>query len=159
MEEHSGLTRYNLTNPEWHASHPSAAKHLFGFATWHETVMHVWALWPHLEPPTTLCSPSSPITPFEKCLLTKVRFRRALPHALLSFMFGRHPSRVSLYIAEWAPKWGEAGEDLSILDITPEYLEATCPQKYKDEGLHNVRTCSTSTPPPPLTHTVILLPL
>lgn len=30
---------------------------------------------------------------------------------------------------------GEAGKDLSILHITPEFLEATCPQQYKDEGL------------------------
>ena len=30
---------------------------------------------------------------------------------------------------------GLAGNNLSILDLTPEYLEATCPQQYKDEGL------------------------
>ena len=32
---------------------------------------------------------------------------------------------------EWIRKWREAGKDLSILKISVEFLEKTCPQKYK----------------------------
>ena len=35
-------------------------------------------------------------------------------------------------------EWGEAGEDLSILEINEDFLIATMPQKYKDAGLTNV---------------------
>ena len=45
---------------------------------------------------------------------------------------------VGKMVKKWIFEWGEAGEDLSILDITPEFLEKTCPQAYIDEGLNNI---------------------
>lgn len=47
-------------------------------------------------------------------------------------------SYVGEKVKPWVKKWGEAGEDLSILDITAEFLEATCPQAYKDENLEKI---------------------
>ena len=42
------------------------------------------------------------------------------------------------YISEWAPKWGEAGEDLSILDITEDFLVETYPEAYKEQGMMKI---------------------
>jgi hypothetical protein len=39
---------------------------------------------------------------------------------------------------EWMPKWGEAGEDLSMLDITPAHLRHACPDACEKEGMHKV---------------------
>ena len=36
------------------------------------------------------------------------------------------------------PKWGEAGEDLSLLDITAEFLTKTMPQAFIDDGLDKI---------------------
>lgn len=45
---------------------------------------------------------------------------------------------MSRYIEAWAPKWGEAGEDLSILDINEEYLAYSLPEAYAQGKLKNV---------------------
>ncbi len=54
---------------------------------------------------------------------------------MVAMIFGRDESMIGSYINKLVKKIGSAGKDLSILDITPEYLAATCPQQYKDEGL------------------------
>jgi len=50
----------------------------------------------------------------------------------------RDKSRIGLYCKEWIPHWGQAGKDLSILDITAPYLEKYMPEKYKAVGLEKV---------------------
>ena len=50
-------------------------------------------------------------------------------------MWGKSTCRISEYVGEWAGRWGEAGEDLSILDISPAYLNCTLPESYKQQGL------------------------
>lgn len=59
----------------------------------------------------------------------------SFPLETLGLIWGRAVSTVSAYIDEWAAKWGEAGEDLSILDITEEYLEFSYPTKYTEANL------------------------
>jgi hypothetical protein len=73
-------------------------------------------------------------------------------------MWGRSRSTVSAYIAAWAPKWGQAGKWLSILDIDEDFLVATEPQSYIDDGLRKIgyvvdgKDFATDTP---RTHTAI----
>lgn len=62
------------------------------------------------------------------------------PQETLALIWGRDQSTVSRCIDEWADEWGEAGEDLSILDISEEYLENTYPERYRAAGL--VRVCA-----------------
>lgn len=59
-------------------------------------------------------------------------------HQTLGLICGRAESSITNYIRKWSPLWGEAGEDLSILDITAEFLDHTCPQSYKDQGLDKI---------------------
>ena len=59
-------------------------------------------------------------------------------HQVLGLIAGRDRSTISPYIRHWARKWGEAGEDLSILEITAEFLDATCPESYKRQGLTKI---------------------
>lgn len=69
---------------------------------------------------------------------TTAAIRLRYPQATLALIWGRSQSAISRYLDEWMGKWGEAGEDLSILDINADFLEATCPEKYKAQGLTNV---------------------
>ena len=52
-----------------------------------------------------------------------MRIRRSFDEETLGFIWDRDKSRVNRYIDDWAPKWGEAGRDLSNLPLTPGYLE------------------------------------
>lgn len=45
---------------------------------------------------------------------------------------------MSQYIKPWVKLWGDAGHDLSILPLTEEFLKATCPQAFIDEGLERI---------------------
>ena len=58
----------------------------------------------------------------------------------LALIWGRDESSISRYIDEFADEWGEAGEDLSILEVSEEFLEATYPQRYREAGL--LRVCA-----------------
>ena len=53
----------------------------------------------------------------------------------ISLIGGRDGSHAGRLIKKALISIGVAGKNLSILHLTPEYLEATCPQQYKDEGL------------------------
>ena len=80
--ECAGLSRATLTNDEWHAKHPEAAPHLFGFGTWDYTVNYLLALFNDIDDPAKTPPPvdgvhrQRPMSPFEKCLLTKMRIHR-----------------------------------------------------------------------------------
>ena len=142
LVKRGGLCRTTLTDPAWHEAYPGAASHLFGFKSWKETKLYVWALWPELSPPpattTSEAATDHNVTPFEKCLIAKMRIHRGFPLQTLSLMWGRDRRTVGRYVEEWVPKWGVAGEDLSILDISAEFLEETCPESYKAVGLTKV---------------------
>jgi len=129
-----------ITRDEWHESHPDAAKHLFGFSTWEETKGYLWVLWPDMElpAPDAGLARSSNMTEYEQCLITKMRMHQALTMLNLALIWGRGREQIGRYVKKWAPKWGEAGQDFSILDTSKEFLERTCPQSYKDAGLENV---------------------
>ncbi len=136
-----GLTRQNLLSPAWHADNPDAANHLFGFTTWKEVVLYIWALWPDVKPP--IFDPhddisNQPVTEFERALITKMRIRRATTEQVIAIAWDRTVSSISKYIKAWAPKWGEAGRHLSILDISKEFLTETMPMSYVEAGLTNV---------------------
>ena len=70
--------------------------------------------------------------------MAKMRMHCRLSFKMLALIWGVYPTTVGKNINEYINKWGEAGEHLSYLDIDKDYLDKTCPQKYKDEGLHQV---------------------
>lgn len=75
------------------------------------------------------------ITPFEKALVTKMRFQLAMCEDTLGLIWGRSQSRINAYIHEWAPLWGRAGRDLSLLDVDEDYIELELPAVFRDQGL------------------------
>ncbi len=125
-----GLCRANLTSATWHAENPKAANHLFGFSSWTEAKNYIWAFWPDMDQRPAR-SNESDMTDFEKCLITKMRFRRGYEEDTLAFIWGRHQSRINRYVGQWAPKWGEMGRVLSELHMDEKYLLATEPAAYK----------------------------
>jgi hypothetical protein len=73
-----GPSRYNLSDDYWHAAHPGAALHLFGFRSWQETQCYVSVFWPDLARPALGCVEQArglQITEFEMCLISKMRIR------------------------------------------------------------------------------------
>jgi hypothetical protein len=127
--ERGGLSRLNLTSDQWHGLNPGAAKLLFGFKDWHETRMYCWAFWPEMDQ-RPVDDTSCHITEFEKCLITKMRFRRRFEEGFLALIWGRNNRSINNYTHTWAPKWGRAGRALSVLDIDEGYLSATLPAAY-----------------------------
>ncbi len=69
-----GLSRGTVQSDAWHAQHPTAATHLFGFKNWIETKLYIWALF-LLFPPDSSRNVSD-VSDFEKCLITKMRIHR-----------------------------------------------------------------------------------
>lgn len=77
---------------------------------------------------------------FEKCLIAKMRMHRAYYLEDLARYFQREATTIGTYIGKWAPKWGQVGKYLSILDLEVDYLEDTYPEdtypeSYKKVGL------------------------
>ena len=78
------------------------------------------------------------MTLFEEALLTKMRVHRGYEQATIALMWQRSQGSVSKYLAKWMPRWGAAGETLSLLDITPAYLVHSYPHAYKEAGMDKV---------------------
>jgi hypothetical protein len=81
---------------------------------------------------------NTPITEYEKCLITLMRFHRRVTLVHLELIWGRHFTTIGQYIQEWAPKLGNAGLQISILDITEEFLHYAMPEDFKEAGLAKV---------------------
>ena len=123
----------------WHKRNKDAASHLFGFASWKETVYYIHALFGLLPPRAKPHPEKDKISDFEACLMAKIRIHRGMPITQIGLIWG--PSdrrRVGEKVRHWIKKWGEAGRDLSILPINESFLDRTCPQAYKDEGLSKI---------------------
>ena len=85
--------------------------------------------------PTEYVSNKYETTNFEKYLIVFMHIHTGISITMILFILGRSRSQCGRLIT-WASKEiSKAGKALSILDISPEYLEATCLQQYKDEGL------------------------
>lgn len=136
-----GLTRFNLLSPEWHLLNPKQCKDLFGFDDYSELSESVGCYWIMFDDPTTLApakSSKEKTTEYEKCLITLMRFHRRTTLEHLAGIWGKHMSKISDYIYEWAHKWGKMGRYLSILDVTEELLKACTPKEFKDMKMEKV---------------------
>lgn len=86
-----GASLFNLTDDGWHAVSPKAASHLLGFHTWYDLLDMMWAMWskvlrPLFDGPED--ARDATMTEFEKCLITKMRFRLGFCTATLGLMWG-----------------------------------------------------------------------
>ena len=143
-----GMSRETLSCDEWHDANPLACKEVYGFPTFFQLKVFLRCMFEEFseggegkfETALTIRGRTDvdAISEFEKCLITVMRFHLRPTIKFLSAIWGRDSSRISRYIHEWAPKLGDAGLDLSILHITPEFLKHAMPRNYKDLGMDNV---------------------
>jgi hypothetical protein len=133
----TGLTRCNLLSVIWHAANPLAAHHLLGLNTWSEAINLIVGLFSEegASPPTEGSRLTGPLSLFERLMVAKMRMHRAFTIETLSYSWDRSKSSISAYLKECIPLWGEAGEDLSILDLTPTYLESLRSRSYSDQDM------------------------
>ena len=136
-----GLTRRGFISKEWHRNNSNAARHFFGFKTFKELVYYLHALFDVLPPddPQTIMK-DTPILPFEKYLMGFMRIHTGMTVESIAAIWGRDGTTTGRIITDAVKVIGDAGKDLSILDITAEYLEKTIPQQYVDEGME--RCCA-----------------
>jgi hypothetical protein len=151
LVECGGLSRVSLTSDNWHNKY-NATVNILGFSSLAEAKTVVKDLFPWVDTELvgklvirsrgkTKGKPTMmPIglTDFEQCLATKM-FMQSIPQRQrLATIWGVGPSTMGRYLKEWLPYWGKAGEFLSILHITPDYLESERPDEYYREGLEDV---------------------
>ena len=120
------IVRANIVCPIWHENNPKFVHYWLGFKNYKEFTIYHKCLWPDVS--TVVHIKDGNITEFEKSIVTKMFFRKGLEFELLGFIWGR--TNIGRYVASWAPLWGEAGADLSILDINETVLSALTPDDF-----------------------------
>ena len=133
----NGLERGLILNSFWHESNPQACSHLLGFHTFEEYKVYCVCLFPGIKLEYGTCKLDN-ITDWEKLTMTKIRMRRGVSLFLLNLIFSRNRTTVGVYVTFGAAKWGEAGENLSILELTKEYLDHERPQIFTDANHQSV---------------------
>lgn len=121
-----GIIRSNIVCPTWHEKNPNFVPYWLGFRSYAEFTIYHKCLWPDVS--TTVDVKSGKITEYEKSIITKMFFRKGLEMELLGNIWGRR--NIGRYIKSWSPLWGEAGADLSILDVNETILTALTPEDY-----------------------------
>jgi hypothetical protein len=67
-----------------------------------------------------------------------MRFKKEYGYSFLGNLFARGRRVIGWYVNRRAVEWGEAGQDITILDLNLAYLGADMPQEYKDSGFADV---------------------
>ena len=127
LETNGGLSRLTMFSDGWHQNHSTAAKLLFGFRSWSETKKYVQCLFPFIN---IRCVPAprrpetiggdidlTDMTDFESCLMCRLFFHHRENEGILGLIWNRHRTQIGRILHKWSPYWGEAGEDMSLLDI------------------------------------------
>lgn len=115
-EKNGGLSGLTIFNNGWHRNHPAAAKLLFGFRSWSETKNYVQCSTPR----NNTCRWRYDLTgmkDFESCLVCRLFFHHRENEGILGLIWNRHRTQMGRILHKWSPYWGEAGEDMSLLDI------------------------------------------
>ena len=122
----NSIIRSNIVYPTWHKSHPKFVPYWLGFISYAEFTIYHNCLWPDVS--TIVHVKDGHITEFEKSMMTKMYFRKGLEFELIGHIWGR--SNIGRYVKSWAPLWGEAGANLSILDINESILHSLTPEDF-----------------------------
>lgn len=138
----SGLTRFNICSDAWHKANPEQSKELFGFEKFSEMKVYLKCFWPELFTATGCFEPShdsaAPMTLFEQCLITKMRFHKTRSLNCLKGIWERSNRSIYRYVKKWSPMWGRVGLYLSNLDVPEPFLVASMPEEFSKNGLGKV---------------------
>ena len=120
------ITRSNIVCPIWHENNPRFVPYWLGFINYTEFTIYHKCIWPDIV--TVVHVKDGYITEFEKSMITKMLFRKGLEFELIGFLWGC--TNIGRYVNSWAPLWGEAGADPSILDINEDILRSLTPEDF-----------------------------
>ena len=70
----------------------------------------------------------------ERCLITRMFFHSFSRMKIMAMFIDRDRTTVGEIIKQWAQRWANVGMDLSILDITDDYLTKEVPDRNIDLG-------------------------
>ena len=121
-----GILRSNIVCPIWHEQHSEFFPYWLGFKSYSEFTIYHKCLWPDVN--TIVHIKDDFITEFERSIITKIFFRKELEFMMIGHIWGR--TNIGQYVKTWAPLWGEAGADLSILDINEVIVISLTPEDY-----------------------------
>mmetsp|Transcript_2374 Transcript_2374/g.5439 ORF Transcript_2374/g.5439 Transcript_2374/m.5439 type:complete len:252 (+) Transcript_2374:131-886(+) len=119
--QRGGLNRFSVQSKVFLKKMPNICKQLYGFDTFREVRRIIYAGFDlkHEEPTVALLKgQSQPLTAFEECLMALMYIESGMSQAEIAGIFGYiSPSTVSSIVNVWVPRWGEVGEDLTILPV------------------------------------------
>ena len=131
-----GISAYNLTNSDFHKENPTACHILFGFRDYSEMKVRLACMFKEFRNSDTQeeVFPDRTVKPlsrrrnensrnYENCLITLMRFHLKPTLDYLVLVWKLSKPVISKAIEEWAPKLGQKGLELSILDIKSEFFE------------------------------------
>ncbi len=132
-----------FTDDEWHVNNPTFAKHWLGMDNWSQFKVLVQCTWPSVKFPTESLAerikmPNPSMSELEQCMVARMRLRKGMGYEGVCTLWGRSDSSIGNYCKKWVPKWGFAGQDYSILDLTLKYIEQTLPAEFITNGLADV---------------------
>jgi len=128
-----GLSRYTMTSSKWHLANPKAALEDLGFVSYEEYKLYCKVFWPHMVVHEEPCI-GAVMTDFEKVTLVKFIFTSDVTIRRASRIFGISHAQVSKIMKQFAPAWGKIGTYLSMLTITPAYIQCAQTQHFIDAG-------------------------
>ena len=138
---HLGLSGKNIVSTKWHIMNSEMAMHLFGFSSFDEYRRYVKCFWPDcnvdiIEGPQEVGMPS--LSMFEKLSMAKMLLTRNFSNMILAVIFGVSKGRITQILDEYVNMWGELGLHLSILTITPEFVDKSVTLAYINSGFKDV---------------------
>ena len=139
------FTRITMFDPEFHSRYPNVCKDMLGFDSFEECLEIVKATMPEIKVELS-CAKSydnkkqviqfEPFTLFEQLMITKMFFHTGQKRNKIGVVVNQTDRRdIGQFIAKWAPRWGKAGQYLSMLDIDEDYLTCERPIQYVKEGM------------------------
>ena len=70
------------------------------------------------------------VSKYGKCNIIVMEFHRYPQYIILGHFWIKCEIAINKYVNQWAPNIGWAGQQVSLLDLDPEYLNHACPEKY-----------------------------
>lgn len=141
-----GLCRLNLTSADYHAYHRNDAAYYYGKRSFDDVRQYFQDLHHPLEATTMHDDPKFTkipnhdiaFTQFEKYLVALQYFHRSFPITHLAKIWGRTGKTIGKYLKEWAPRIGQAGLCMSMLDCNAAWIKYELPEEYVEVSMEKV---------------------
>ena len=127
-----------MFHDEWHWDHPEAAHEFWGLGDWGETKAMMFIAFEMVEDTSRPKPLSKPFTVFEKLLICRLHHRRAHTMRSLALLIGRGRTVIADICKQYSSWWWAAGQALSLLPCSAEFMEAVYPEVYTDMDLHKI---------------------